>query len=64
VKTSSWKVLLALGTKHNMEIEHSDVDTAFLEATFKEEVWVEQPHGYTDGIDGACYLEKALYGLK
>ena len=64
VKTSSWKVLLALGTKRNMEMEHSDVDTAFLEATLKEEVWVEQPHGYTDGTDDACCLEKALYGLK
>jgi len=32
VKTSSWKVLLALGTKNNMEIKHSDIDIAFLEA--------------------------------
>jgi hypothetical protein len=63
VKTSSWKTLLALGTKNNMEIEHSDVETAYLESPITEEVWVEQPHGFEQGT-GACRLKKALYGLK
>ena len=63
VKTSSWKTLLALGTKNNMEMEHSDVETAYLESPITEEVWVEQPHCFEQGT-GACRLKKALYGLK
>ena len=65
VKSASWKVLMALAARYNMEIEHSDVDTAFLEAKLNDEVWVEQPHAYTNGNKHqACRLNKALYGLK
>ena len=65
VKSMSWRILLALGAKYDYEIEHSDVVTAFLEAMLKEEVWVEQPHGFTNGNDSdACRLRRALYGLK
>ena len=66
VKSSSWKALLAIGCLRDIEIELSDVDTAFLNAQLKQEVWVEQPHEFV--IDGtehmACRLNEALYGLK
>ena len=41
VKSASWRILLALATRYGMEIEHSDVDIAYLEALLDEEVWVE-----------------------
>lgn len=64
VKSSSWRTLLALGAKEDMEIELSDVDTAFLEAKLNDDVWVEQPHKFGDGSSKACHLQKSLYGLK
>ena len=63
VKTASWRVLLAIGTQFDMEIEHSDVDTAYLEAKLQEEVFIEQPHAFKKG-NKVCRLHKALYGLK
>jgi len=64
-KSSSWRILLALGAKYDWEIEHSDVVSAFLEAPLQEEVYVEQPYGYTNGNRNiACLLKRALYGLK
>ena len=43
-----------------------DVKSAFLNGTFEEEVYVEQPAGYVvRGKDDKVYrLKKALYGLK
>ena len=65
IKSMSWRILLALGAMYDYEIEHSDVVTAFLESLLKEEVWIEQPHAFTDGNQShACRLRRALYGLK
>ena len=65
IKDSSWRILMALAAKHNLVLELSDVVSAYLESLISEDVWVEQPHGYTDGQKGhACHLRKALYGLK
>ena len=43
-----------------------DVKSAFLNGELKEEVYVEQPHGYeVKGKEEKVYqLNKALYGLK
>ena len=63
IKAIIWKALLAIAAKYDLEVEHIDVITAFLEAELKEEVWVEQPHGFV--IAGkACRLNRALYCLK
>lgn len=45
-------------------MEHVDVITAFLESLLREEVYVEQPHGFVKNPDLVCRLLKALYGLK
>ena len=60
----TWKALLAITARYDLEVEQIDVVTAFLEAPLKEEVWMVQPHGF-DKLGGyACRLKKALYGLK
>ena len=43
-----------------------DVDTAFLNAPIKEDIWVRMPKGtQLDGDDDGIYkLQKSLHGLK
>ena len=65
LKASSWRLLLALVAKHSLHIEYSDVVAVYLESLIHEVIWVEQPHGFTNGNKHqACLLNKALYGLK
>jgi hypothetical protein len=43
-----------------------DVKSTFLNGYLEEEVYMEQPEGFslTDNINYVCKLKKALYGLK
>jgi hypothetical protein len=41
-----------------------DVVTAFLANLLDEEVYMEQPEGFTDGTDKVFKLERSIYGLK
>jgi hypothetical protein len=41
-----------------------DVKTAFLYGTLDEEIFMEQPEGFVDGIGQVCRPNKALYSLK
>ena len=43
-----------------------DVKSAFLNGDLEEEVYIEQPEGFTLGNDAklVCRLKNALYGLK
>lgn len=41
-----------------------DVKTAFLNGDLGEEIYMEQPSGFTDGTNRVCKLQRSLYGLK
>lgn len=60
------RLLLALAAKHNWEVHHLDVKSAFLNGVLQEEVYVSQPKGYAkEGREHMVYrLLKALYGLR
>ncbi|XP_074369732.1 uncharacterized protein LOC141711222 [Apium graveolens] len=56
---------LALAAKHNWEVHHLDVKSAFLNGVLQEEVYISQPKGYAkEGREHMVYrLMKALYGF-
>lgn len=64
VKPMSYKALFAIAAALDYDIEQMDVTTAFLYGTVQETIFVEQPHGYEEGEDMICELDRALYGLK
>ena len=63
---SSIKVVFCLATKMKLEIDQPDVKTAFLHGDLEEEIYMEQPKGFTaKGKEHlVCRLKKSLYRLK
>ena len=50
---------------YNLTIEQMDVVAAFLANLLDEEIYMEQPEGFTDGADKVCLkLERSISGLK
>ena len=66
VKYSSIRVLLAITTYHDLELDQMDVKTAFLHGNLEEEIYMEQPEGFIqmESENMVCLLKKSLYGLK
>jgi hypothetical protein len=58
--------VLMLAAQEGWHIHHMDVKSAFLNGDLKEEVYVQQPPGFTVvREEGKVYrLCKALYGLR
>ena len=65
-RMESIRILLALACQLKFKIYQMDVKTAFLSGFLKEDIYVEQPKGFTDPHfpDHVLYLKKAFYGLK
>jgi hypothetical protein len=59
-------ILLTYATHHSFKLYQMDVKSALLNGLIKEEVYVEQPHGFeSEEYPNHVYkLHKALYGLK
>ncbi|RVW14253.1 Retrovirus-related Pol polyprotein from transposon TNT 1-94 [Vitis vinifera] len=66
VKHKSIRVLLAMVSIFNLELDQLDVKTAFLHGNLEEEIYMKQPEGFVDSEkpDHVCFLKKSLYGLK
>jgi hypothetical protein len=65
LKYKSLRILLSIAAIKDMEVKQMDVETAFLNAEIKEEVYMEQPEGFHDGNNDNVYrLLKTLYGTK
>ncbi|KAA0031828.1 copia protein [Cucumis melo var. makuwa] len=60
------RLLIALAAQNNWKIFQMDVKSAFLNGYLEEEVYLEQPPGYSvkGQDDKVLKLKKALYGLK
>jgi hypothetical protein len=61
---STLRMLIAFSTKSKWTCRQVDVDTAFLYGNLEEEIYMEQPEGFTDGSNKVCRLKKSIYGLK
>ncbi|GKV37057.1 hypothetical protein SLEP1_g45126 [Rubroshorea leprosula] len=66
VKHNSIRVLLAMVTLYDLELEQFDVKTAFLHGELEEHIYMSQPEGFivSGKEDHVCLLQKSLYGLK
>jgi hypothetical protein len=65
-RLESIHILLVYATYYGFKLYQMDVKSAFLNGPIKEEVYVEQPHGFEDSEypNHVYKLSKALYGLK
>ena len=66
VRLVSIRLLLALIAHLDLELCQMDVNTAFLNGTLEEEIYMVQPFGFVSKgrEDKVCRLKKFLYGLK
>ena len=60
------RMFLAYACHKQFKVYQMDVKSAFLNGNLEEEVYMEQPKGFSlkDKPDYVCKLKKALYGLK
>jgi hypothetical protein len=66
VRVDSLRLICAIAAVKDLELEHVDVDTAFLHGDLDEEIYMRQPPGYIskDAPAKVCLLKRSLYGLK
>ena len=48
----------------DLKTQQMDVKGTYLNSILKEDVYMKQLDGYSDGTDKICKLVKTLYGLK
>jgi hypothetical protein len=61
---ASLRLFLAIAATRDLELCQLDIDTAFLYAPIKEDVYIRQPLGFCDDTSKVCHLKRCLYGLK
>jgi hypothetical protein len=64
LRYESLRLLLAIATKYDLEIEQMDVVSAYLSGKVEEELYMEPPEGLLIPPGQVCRLKKGLYGLK
>lgn len=64
VRYESVRILLAVATERDLEVEQFDVKTAFLYDDLNEEIYMDIPEGVNADKGQVCRLQKSLCGLK
>ncbi|KAL0294631.1 UNVERIFIED_CONTAM: Retrovirus-related Pol polyprotein from transposon TNT 1-94 [Sesamum radiatum] len=62
----SIRIMLAIAAWYDYEIWQMDVKTAFLNGFVEEEIYMDQPVGFTSVGEEqkVCHLQRSIYGLK
>ncbi|KAL9238891.1 hypothetical protein vseg_013261 [Gypsophila vaccaria] len=66
IKPATIRVLLTLAVTNGWPLRQLDINDAFLQGTFHEDVYMAQPPGFANSTlpSHVCRLRKAIYGLK
>jgi predicted protein tyrosine phosphatase len=64
IRMASLRLFLAIAAARDIELCQLDIDTAFLYAPIKEDVYIRQPLDFSDGTPKVCHLKRCLNGIK
>jgi hypothetical protein len=64
IRMASLHLFLVIAAARDLELCKLDIDIAFLYAPIKEDVYIRQPLGFSDGTSKVCHLKRCHYGLK
>jgi hypothetical protein len=64
VNSSTLRALLAMAAIEDLDVDHMDVVTAFLNAPLEEELYLRIPDGFEARPGFVLRLKKSLYGLR
>jgi hypothetical protein len=64
IRMAYLRLYLTIAAARDLELCQLDIDTAFLYAPIKEDVYIHQSLGFSDGACKVCHLKRCLYGLK
>lgn len=64
-RQTTFRIMLAIASKQKWIVHHLDVETAFLNGSLSETIYMKQPPGFEcDNKELVCRLNKSIYGLK
>jgi hypothetical protein len=64
IRMASLRLFLDIAAARDLELCQLYIDSAFLYAPIKEDVYIRQLLGFSDGTSKVCHLKRCLYGLK
>ena len=64
VRIETIRLILAMVPQMDLRIQQMDIKGAYLNSVLKEDIYMRQPEGFSDGTDKVCKLIKTLYRLK
>ena len=65
-KLTTIRIITAIAVRNNLELEQKDVDTAYLNASLKEDIYMHQPRCFEvpGKEDKVIHLKRAIYSLR
>jgi hypothetical protein len=64
IRMAILRLFLTIAAARDIELCQLDIDTGFLCAPMKEDVYIHQQLDFSDGTSKVCHLKRWLYGLK
>jgi hypothetical protein len=64
IRLTSLRVFFNFAAARDLELGGLDIDTVFMYAPIKEDVYIRQPLGFDDGTTNVCHMRRCMYGLK